>query len=871
MPAIPSMQAAAGPLPPSTLRCEYLKNPIGIDVLQPRLAWVLGHTERAQRQTAYQILVASTAELLNANHGDLWDSSKTGSDDSIQVVYKGKALESTHSYYWKVRYWDKDDHASDYSRPASFEAGLLSASDWKGEWIGGANQLRQEFALAEVPRRARAYICGLGYYELRIDGTKVGSNVLDPGWTTFEHRMLYVTYDVTPFLHKGANAVGVMLGEGWFKSRALRMQVDIELASGKHVSILSTPAWKAKNGPIVSDGVWEGEVYDARLETPGWDMPGFDDSAWTVAQSVKAPGTVLSAQMMPPIRVIDSMVPVAMTSPKAGVYVYDMGQNFSGWARIRVSGPRGAEVHLRFAELLNDDGTINRNNLGIAKSRDIYILRGEGEETYQPRFSYHGFRYVEVTGFPGTPNLDSLRGRVVHTAVEPTGSFAASQTLLNQIHKIIRWSELTNLHSVPTDCDQRDERQGWMGDAQTSAVSMMMNFDMAAFFSNFVRDIHDVQGQDGTVTDTVPHRYGRRPADPAWGTAYPLICWYLYQQYGDTRILEENYEGLKKYVEFLRTKAPDNVLRYSYYGDWVAIDETPGALVSDFYYYYDTLLLSKMATVLGNSADATNYSQLAAQIKDAFNQEFFDPKTGHYSTGSQTANALPLFLNMEPPGSRGGVERSLTNNILYTQNTHVTTGFIGLRYLLPVLTELGHGDLAYDLTMQTTYPSWGYMLSRGATTLWEIWQEKSGPAMNSHNHHMMGSVDAWFYETLAGIQQEPDNPGYRHFRIEPHVFTGLNWASATVGTMRGDIHSSWRHSPTGLALEVEVPVNSAASVSIPKNEEMTEITIREGDRIIWDKNQFVEGTPGIVSAKSDRGRVTFEVGSGHYAFQLTGQ
>jgi alpha-L-rhamnosidase len=560
-----------------------------------------------------------------------------------------------------------------------------------------------------------------------------------------------------------------------------------------------------------------------------------------------------------------------MTNPRPGIYVYDFGQNFSGWAKLHVSGPRGAEVHQRFAELLNPDGTINRNNLGIAKSRDVYILRGDGDETYQPRFTYHGFRYVEVTGFPGTPNLDSLRGRVVHTAVEPTGSFSASQSLLNQIHKITRWSQLTNLHSVPTDCDQRDERQGWLGDAQTSAVSMMMNFDMAAFFTNFVRDIHDVQGADGTVTDTVPHRYGSRPADPAWGTAYPLICWYLYQQYGDTRILQENYEGLKKYVEFLRTKAPDNVLRYSYYGDWVGIEETPNALVSDFYYYYDTLLLSKIAGVLGNSADTANYSQLAAQIKDSFNREFFDAKSGSYATGSQTSNTLPLFLDMAPPDRRGGVASSLTNNVLYGHDTHATTGFIGLRYLFPVLTQLGREDLAYDLAMQTTYPSWGYMIANGATTLWELWQNKSGHAMNSHNHHMMGSVDAWFYEALAGINQDPDNPGYHHFRIEPQVVPSLNWASATVGTMRGDIQSSWTQSPSGLTLEVEVPVNSSASVSIPKNLEMTEITIREGDRIVWDKNQLVDGAPGISTAKSEHERVTFEVGSGHYAFRLTGQ
>ena len=412
---------------------------------------------------------------------------------------------------------------------------------------------------------------------------------------------------------------------------------------------------------------------------------------------------------------------------------------------------------------------------------------------------------------------------------------------------------------------------GWLGDAQTSAEGMMLNFDMAAFFTNFLRDMRDVQGPDGTLTDTVPHRYGSPPADPAWGTAYPLICWYMYEQYGDRRILEENYEGLKKYVEFLRSRAPDHVLRYSHYGDWVTIEKTPGEIVSDFYYYYDTLLLSKIATVLGNSADAASYAQLATQIKDAFNQEFFNAKTGNYANGTQTANALPLFLDIAPKDRRGAVAGNLTDNILYGHNAHVTTGFIGVRYLMPLLTELNRSDLAYDLAMQTTYPSWDYMVANGATTLWELWQNKTGPSMNSHDHHMMGSVDAWLYQALAGINVEAENAGYRHCRIEPQVVRDLAWVSATVGTVRGNVTSSWTHTPGVVTLEVDVPVNSTASVSIPKDLEMTEIAVREGDRTVWEKNHFVEGTPGITGAKYENGRVTFEVGSGHYAFRLTGQ
>jgi len=874
-----SARAAEGPLAPVNLRCEYLDNPVGIDVRQPRFAWVLRHTERAQMQSAYQVLVASSPELLAQSKGDQWDSGQTASADSTQVVYKGKTLESGHSYWWRVRYWDKDGNTSEYSHPASFEMGLLAAEEWKGQWIGGANQLRQEFKLMEAPRRARAYICGLGYYELRINGAKIGANVLDPAWTTFDKRVLYVTYDVTSNLHAGANAVGVMLGEGWFKSRALIVQMDIELGSGKHMCVSSGPSWKAKNGPIVSDSVWDGEVYDARREEPGWDLPGFKEDGWVPAASVKAPGGVLSAQMMPPIQEVDSMVPLALTNPRAGVYVYDLGQNISGWVDLRVSGPRGTQVQLRFAEVLYDTGMVNRENLQsgyrdnvAAKARDIYILSGEGEEDYRPRFTYHGFRYVEVTGYPGTPSLDSLRAHVVHTAVKTISNFAASKPLFNQIHKIVRWSDLTNLYSIPTDCPQRNERMGWMGDAHVSAEGVMLNFDTAAFYTNFLRDIRDVQDPDGTLTDTVPLRYGNRPADPAWGTAYPLICWYLYQQNGDRRILEEHYDGLKKYVEFLRSRATDNVLRFSYYGDWVSLETTPPDEVSDFYYYYDTVLLSQIAGVLGNSADAAMYAQRAGQIKDAFNKEFFDAKTNNYTTGTQTANLLPLFLDLVPEKSREAVVNNLTYNILYQHNTHLTTGFIGLRYLMPVLTRYGYPDLAYDLATETTYPSWGYMLANGATTVWELWQNKVGPSMNSQNHHMLGSVDIWFYEGLAGINVDPSQPGYRHFFITPQIVRDLTSVSATIGTVRGNVTSAWTHEPGVITLQVDVPVNSTATVSIPRDVvEMTEIAVREGDRAVWENGRFVAGTPGVTAGKYADSVVSFEVGSGHYAFRLEGK
>jgi alpha-L-rhamnosidase len=877
---------ASGPLAPTNLRCEYLRNPTGIDVRQPRFAWVLEHTERAEKQSAYQLLIATQLPALDQSRGDWWDSGKVASDDSTQVAYIGKPLASGKTYYWKVRYWDSAGNASPYSTVAQFEMGLLSRDEWKGQWIGGANLLRKDLTLHGKIVRARAYVTALGYYELRINGEKVGTNVLDPAWTTYPTRVLYSSYDVTPLLRSGKNALGAMLGGGWatlggrfgadvqpyYKAPALLLQVNIELEGGKTVSVASDSSWKVRQGPIVSDSVYDGEVYDARRETPGWDQPGFDDSTWSAAQAVEGSKGTLSAQMMPPIRVVDSMVPVSLSNPKPRVYVYDMGQNMSGWVQLRVQGPAGTQVMLRFAELVYPDGMINRESIRAAKAREIYTLKGEGQETYEPRFTYHGFRYVEVTGYPGTPSLDSLRGQVAHTAVGTVGSFVAAKQILNDIQRLIHWSQLTNLFSIPTDCDQRDERQGWMGDAQATAEEAMMNFDMAAFYTNFVRDIRDAQAPDGSLPSTVPHKYGLFPGDLGWETAYPLLCWYMWQQYGDRRILDENYDGLKKYTEFLRSRATDNVFRFHREGDWVEVVHTPGDYIADVWYYYDVSLLSRIAQVLKKSSEAESYGQLAAQIKDALNRTFFDTHSGNYANGTQTANAMALLLDLVPKEHRGAVANNLTNDIVYYHNTHMTTGFIGVKFLMPALTAIGRSDLAYELATQTTYPSWGYMLEHGATTLWELWQEKTGPSMNSHDHAMFGSVGAWFYQALAGINLELEGAGYQRIRIEPQVVRDLSSVSGTVETIRGAVSSSWTHFPGVITLDVEIPVNSSAKIVVPKELEMTEVTVREGNNVVWEKAHFVPGTPGITAAEAEKnGDIVFEVGSGRYSFRLTGE
>ncbi|MCX6570758.1 MAG: family 78 glycoside hydrolase catalytic domain [Candidatus Aminicenantes bacterium] len=855
-----------GPLAPTALRCEYLENPMGVDIPKPRFFWVVEHPERGQVQSACQILVSTDPK---AAAGDIWDSGKVASAKSTQVVFAGKSLESGRTYFWKVRTWDRDGRESPWSDTARFDTGLFNKSDWKGVWIGKKNQLRKEFSFKGRVKRARAHIAGLGYYELRLNGRKAGNHVLDPGWTTYDKHVLYVTYDITSFVREGANAVAVTLGNGWYKSRALLLQINVELEDGTTASVVSDASWKVADGPIFEDSIYNGESYDARRETPGWDRPGFDDKEWPAAEAVKAPTGVLSAQMMPAIQVTDTLVPLKMSNPQPGVYVFDMGQNFSGWARLRVQGPQGTDVRLRFAELLYDDGTLNRENLRSAQAEDHYILKGDGEEMWEPRFTYHGFRYVEVTGFPGTPKLDSVRGRVVHSAVEPIGSFAASKDILNGLQRIITWGQKTNLHSIPTDCNQRDERMGWMGDAQGTAEEAILNFDMAAFYTNFVRDIRDVQDEKGRLSDTVPHIWGGENADPAWGTAYPLICWYMYQYYGDTRVLEEHYDGLRKYVEFLRSKAEGGLVKFSSYGDWVAVEKCPGAIVSSFYYYYDVKIMADAARVVGKTQDAALYDKLAADIRTAFNKEYYNPKTGDYADGTQTANTLPLFLGI-PTEKEGGTWGRLFDDIVYKHNSHLTTGIVGTKYIMELLTRNDASDLAYDIAIKTDYPSWGYMIVNGATTLWELWQKREGPSMNSHNHPMFGSVGSWLYKALAGINLAPGTTGFEKILIQPQTVRDLMHASGSTRTVRGEVACAWSRTERTIRVEVTIPGGSEAEVVIPKLN-IRNIKVSEGGKTIWGSDKFIVGAAGVTGAVDKDNAIRIKTGGGHYVFVLEGE
>jgi alpha-L-rhamnosidase len=902
---------------PIDLLCEYAVNPIGIDAVRPRFSWVLRHSARARIQSAYRILVASTPENLSSDKGDIWDSKKVKSDKSVNVEYRGKSLESKTRYYWKLKWWDDDGQASAFSDAAAFEMGLLSRKDWGGVWIGGGDLFRNHIVIKAKVKRARAYVCGLGWYELRINGQKVGDHQLDPGLTDYDKVALYSTFDITDFFKNGENAVGIMLGNGryaqdWsgtpgvkdrlktYQSAAPKviLQLEIQFEDGSCQKLVTDETWKIARGPIVRNDIYDGEIYDARLEKSGWDNFGYDDSQWEKAGLFQPPGGQLVSQgTCPPIKKIKTTQPVIMSNPGSNVFVYDFGQNFTGWVKLTVSGPRGTEVKLRFSELLHSDGMINVIPNRTAKVTDNYILKGEGVEVYEPRFTYHGFRYVEVTGYPGTPNLNAVQGIVVHSAVNPVGGFQCSNQLINNIHKNILWTQLSNLMSIPTDCPQRNERMGWLGDAQLVVEESIFNFDMAAFYTKWLRDIRESQKEDGSVSDVVPPYWQRYPADPPWGTACVVIPWNLYLYYDDERILEENYRLVKGWVDYLTSINVGHLIKFSKYGDWCPPNkfrslDTPGELISSWCYYYDALTLSKIAGVLGKSNDAGKYAKLSQETKEAFNREFLEEDYYTYNSKvfdsllhfdfcpeydkkgnrkrvlyTQTPNVLPLYMEMVPEDKKAAVLQNLFENVEITNDCHLNTGILGTRYILDTLTQYGRADLAYRLVTQTTYPSWGYMIKEGATTLWERWEYMAGGGMNSHNHIMFGSVDAWFYRVLAGINLDAAAFGFRKVIIKPYVPEDLNYVSASVNTIRGLVSSSWRKEADALALDVVLPVNSEGKICIPLTG-FTNPVVKENGRVIYRNNKFVPGVPGITAGTREEGFITFNAGSGDYSFRI---
>lgn len=884
---LPSTQAAvAPPAVVSDLKCEYADNPIGVDVAHPRLSWVISSQQRGQMQTAYQILVASSKEKLNADEGDLWNTGKVVSDQSTQVPYHGKALSSRQRCYWKVKVWDMEGKPSNFSDTSAWEMGLLSPNDWKALWLGftpgwdgRALYFRYDLDLQKAVKRGRAYVAGLGYYELHINGVRVGDHVLDPGWTTFSKRVLYSTYDVGTLLKPGRNTVGVIVGNGWYGMPKLLLQIEITYTDDTQDQFYThgylggeKEAWYVTCGPILNNSIYDGEVYDARLEKPGWDLPGTAlpkpanrTEGWVPAHQVEPPGGRLVSQMINPIKIMNVRRPVKIDEPRPGVFVYDFGQNGAGWARLRVKGQRGVRVTLKFSELLFPDGTVNQENLIKAAARDIYVLKGGEEEVWEPKFTYHGFRYVQVEGFPGRPKPRNLLVKVIRSSVQPNGVFKTSNELVNRINKMVWWTEASNLYSVPTDCPQRSERMGWLNDLTVRSEESVYNFNVSRFFTKFLYDIADTQIEDGSFTDTAPYKYGARPADPV-DASYLLLAWFLYQHYGDTRVIAEHFDGFKAWTDFLASKTKDGIMTYGYYGDWsqpkaysmpnsAVSKTTPRRLMSTGFLYYCSRLVSKMADILGREDDKSKYDALARRTAIAFNRKYFNSEVGAYGNNDESANSFALFLGLVPEKQVPRVVESLVKNVK-AADVHLTTGNLCTKYLLEALTTHGRDDLAYEIVNQKTYPSWGFMLEKGATTLWERWEDLTGPGMNSHNHPMMGSVGAWFYKYLAGIKADPQSAGFKKIIIKPHRAGDLTWVRAEYTSMYGVIRSAWSLEGKRFQLNLTVPVNVTATVYIPAS----------------DVNHVTEGGKAAVSAagvkwlRTENRAVVFEVGSGDYEF-----
>ncbi len=894
-------------LRPVGLRCEYRVDPLGLDERWPRLSWVLESERRNQRQTAYRILVARSEEDLASGENLLWDSGKVASGRSVGVEYAGEALRSGSRCLWKVRVWDGADDPSPYGGPAVFETALLERSDWKGAWISAGEDpdedfdpptgdeyddlanglapsphLRKEFSLDRAVRRARLYATARGVYELCINGTRVGSDVLTPGWTDYDRRLQYQTYDVTPLLTDGPNALGAVLGDGWFagfvgfdpKHRGalygshpqLLAQLDIEYEDGTTESMATDGSWGCSTGPILFSDLLMGESYDARKEMPGWAEPGFDDSAWYGVETEEIGDSNLVAQPDEGIRVTEELEARSVTEPERGRYVFDLGRNMVGWVRLKVEGEAGTEITLRHAEVLNPDGTIYTTNLRSARATDHYVLKGEGEEIFEPRFTFHGFRYVEVTGYPGEPPLGAITGRVVHSATPPSGSFECSNLLVNELQENIVWGQRGNFLSVPTDCPQRDERLGWMGDAQVFVRTASFNMDVAAFFEKWMADVEDAQSPDGAFPDVAPLLRGSGLIDlrwgaPAWGDAGVIVPWTIYRTYDDARIVERHYDAMARWMEYLYRANPDLIRKNGLgnnYGDWLSPkgDRTPKDLLATAYWAYDAKLMAEMAGATGRHEDARDYGDLNDRIIAAFNETYVYPD-GRIEGDTQTCYLLALHMGLLPEEPRSAAAEHLVRTI-EREDWHLSTGFVGVGYLCPVLTEAGFTDVAYRLLENETYPSWGYTVKNGATTIWERWDgwtEENGfqsPNMNSFNHYSLGSVGEWLYRYVAGI--DLGSPGYGRIVIRPRPGGSLTHARAEYDSVRGRISSFWRIEGDRFVLEALVPPNINATVYVPTTHDVS-----EGGRP-------VEEADGVEIVRAGEGETVLDVGSGRYEF-----
>jgi len=1034
---------------PVHLRCEYRQNPLGVDASPPHLSWQSDNSERNWKQSAYQVLVSSSADNLRSGHGDVWDSGKVNSDESVGIAYKGRQLESRRRYFWKVRVWDSAGNASESVEDAWWEMGLLRPEDWSAKWITWKNledeadrqdvrwiwvkgqdalaavpktsvKFRVKVKVSETPRaallllavrgdytanvngrqvgkkhewgtfdcrdigdelkvgeniveikvtapnlpqwgpnanakttkaglaalikiteangsieriptgekweaapenesawqpanvvanlsdqrlgdpgpmpqpavsfrrnfdasktvaRARLYVTALGSYRVFLNGNRVSSDLLTPDFTDYRKRVLYQTYDVTEFVNSGKNAISALLGDGWYGSaltwvgmhffappNRLRVQLELDYSDGGHDTITTDESWKASASPILQSQVYGGETYDARREQTGWQLPAFDDSSWTQVSIAGSPAVALTSQPAEPVHVIDTLAPKSVNPLPSGAYVFDMGQNMVGWVTLKVKGPSGTKIRLRFAEIRNTDGTIYTENLRNADATDTYITKGGGEETFAPHFTFHGFRYVELSGFPGKPTLTTIQGNVLSSvSAEPSAKLTTSSDLVNHMWEIGLWGQRGNYLSIPTDCPQRDERLGWMGDAGVFWRTGSYNFDVAAFSQKFIQDVVDAQTSQGAFTNVSPNTlpFGGGGTEgtsawnegmvgaPGWGDAGVIVPWTTWIQYADKSVIEKNWDAMQRWLEFIQSRNPDFIRKNGVgpnFADWLAPDpNTNKDLLATAYWALIADQMSQMAHAIGKESDAKRYQEVVQSIRAAF-QKAYIKDDGTVGTGTQTSYVVALYTKMAPDTLEPALVDKLVKDI-EARNWHLSTGFLGTPFLLFTLANHGHADVAYRLLLNETYPSWGYMLSKGATTWWERWNGDTGdPAMNSYNHYAFGSVIAWVYRYSAGIDTSLSYPGFKEIIVHPHLDSRMSAARAEYESVYGKIVSDWKGTPDGpFSIHLAIPANTSAKVFVPS---------RPGSRVTES------GKP--IESKTEGGAAVVQLGSGTY-------
>lgn len=893
----------------NSLTCEFLENPLGVETENPLLGWMLESDVRGDEQTAYEIIVSDNLDDIKKGKGNVWDSGKVKSEKTNNIEYKGKRLKAKNRYYWSVRSYNAQDKVSDWSQPAFFEMGMIHPSNWLAQWIGDGKKmpdnlvgfykndpaplLRKDWEIKKPVASARLYITGLGYYEAYLNGKKVGDHVLDPGWTSFDKTILYNTFDVTDLLQQGKNTWGVMLGNGFYNPVPMTIfkplrefltigrpavlgQLEITYTDGKKDRIMTDLTWKTIPGPVLRNNVYLGEHYDARAEVAGWNLPDGNLSGWRSVVFANAPGGQLKSQMQPPIRETATVKPVRMTETRPGEFVFDMGQNFAGVVRLKVKGEKGTKITLRYGEDVYSDGRVNlmttvagqhkrvwdadRSAEGepqTAWQEDSYILKGGKEEIWQPRFTFHGFRYVEVTGFPGRPTLDNIEGVRLSADLEKVGEFCCSDELINKIERAVEWTFLSNVFSVQSDCPGR-EKLGYGGDITATTDAFCYLFDMSNFHTKTVYDYRDAARPSGAMTETAPYMgiadsgFGDGSGPVGWQLAFGIAQKKLYDYYGNKRIIADNYDVFKKQVEFLRSQADNDIITHCISDHEMLENPRPEALTATAHYYHHVILLAEFAELLGKKEDKATYSLLSENIKKAFIDRFYKPG-GIYDSNLQTTQAFALHYDLIPEGKQSEVFNQLIN-VLDRDKKHIHTGIFATPMLLNELSENGRNDLAYQLVTNRDFPGWGYMIEKGATTIWETWAYSDN--VYSHNHPMFGTVNEWFYRSLLGINGE--SAGFEDVRINPRPVEGLSWAKGSYNSIKGKIGVDWQKTDGNFAMNVSIPTGMNASIYVPN----------AGKKTVYEGNEDAKNAKDMAYKGEENGFSVYRVGGGEYNFTV---